>query len=405
MTRYRVKTRYGMIAAAALAASAIAGCGGSGSGDTAAPAPTSNTSTSSAPPAAAAAPAAPDTARVRVVEVAKDLTTPWALQFLPDGRMLVTERPGNLRIVTADGKVGAPIPGVPAVVASGHGGLLDLALSPQFETDQQIFFTYAGRAADGGIQTVLGRATFSETGLTDVRVLFRQQPSGVQDIHFGSRIVFANDGTLWVGLGDRNENLIVQSLANHYGKVVRLNRDGTVPADNPFVGVAGALPEIWSTGHRNVQGAARHPATGELWAVEHGPRGGDELNLVRSGANYGWPRITYGRDYVTGGPVGEGTEAPGLEPPRVYWVPTSIAPAGVAFYTGTAVPGWKDSVFVGALAGEMLVRLKLADGRVVEEQRLLTTLSERIRDVRMGPDGNLYVLAESSGRILRIVVE
>jgi glucose/arabinose dehydrogenase len=397
-----VNTRIATIAAGALIATIAVGCGGS---NDPAPTPTTAPVASSPAPTVASVASAPEASRVRAVEVARGLTTPWALQFLPDGRMLVTERPGNLRIVTADGKVGAPIPGVPPVVASGHGGLLDLALSPEFATDRQIYFTYATRAADGGMQTALGRATFDESGLTDVRVLFRQEPSGVQDIHFGSRIVFANDGTLWVGLGDRNENQIVQSLGNHYGKIVRLNRDGTVPADNPFVGVPGALPEIWSTGHRNIQGAARDPATGRLWSIEHGPRGGDELNIGVPGANHGWPRISYGRHYDTGLPVGEGTEAPGIEPPRFYWVPTSIAPAGLAFYTGTAVPGWRGSVFLGALQGRALIRLTLSEERVVAEERLLTSLGERIRDVRMGPDGSLYVLAESTGRILRISVD
>ncbi len=392
---------------------ALAACGGSSNSDpTATASDGAAAGVASGVPAGAPAPAAgvpavaaPAASRVRAVQVAAGLDGPWALQFLPDGRMLVTERRGNLRVVTADGTVGPPLAGVPPVRYEGQGGLLDLALGPDFARDHQVFFTFAATAADGGMQTAVARATLEEGGLANVRILFRQQPSSATDIHFGSRIVFAADGTMWVGLGDRNDNQIVQSLGNHYGKIIRLNLDGSIPADNPFIATPGALPEIWSTGHRNIQGAVREPASGKLWINEHGPRGGDEINLVSAGRNYGWPRITYGRDYVTGEPVGVGTEAPGIEPPRHYWVPTSVAPAGLAFYTGTAVPGWRGNLFLGTLQGQVLIRLTLDGERVVAEERLLAELQERIRDVRMGPDGNLYLLVESSGRILRVVVD
>lgn len=341
---------------------------------------------------------------VRVVEVARGLDTPWSLAFLPDGRMLVTERAGRMHLVTADGSVLAPLSGVPAVHARGQGGLLDVVLSPDFARDSRIFFSYA-EPTGGGARTSVASARLDADGLkvVDVRRVFAQKDDPDGGHHFGSRLAFAPDGSLFVTLGDRNtQRERSQALDSHLGKIVRVMPDGSVPEDNPFAGRRDALPEVWSYGHRNVQGAAIHPDTGVLWTHEHGPRGGDELNIGKAGANYGWPEVTYGRDYVTRRPFGDATERADVVAPLHHWVPTSIAPSGMAFHSGRAFPQWKGQLFIGALRGQMLVRLELDGDRVVAEHRLLEQAGFRIRDVREGPDGMLYLLDETNGRILRL---
>lgn len=342
---------------------------------------------------------------LKPVTVASGLQNPWALAFLPDGRMLVTEKAGRIRIVTADGKLGEPLQGVPKVEARGQGGLLDLALDPKFAENALVYWSFSEADPEGGSgnSTAVARGRLDGNDLRDVRVIFRQAPKFASSAHFGSRLVFARDGRLFVTLGDRfSRRDDAQTLDNHHGKIVRIESDGRVPADNPFVGRAGARPEVWSFGHRNVQGAALHPATGELWADEHGPQGGDEMNVVERGKNYGWPVITYGANYGTSTKIGEGTAKAGMEQPLTYWVP-SIATSGLAFLTSERYPGWKGSAFIGGLRSQMLVRLELDGRKVVREERLLQDLGERIRDVRQGPDGWLYVLTDSSnGRILRL---
>jgi glucose/arabinose dehydrogenase len=343
---------------------------------------------------------------LKPVTVAQGLVNPWSLAFLPDGRMLVTERPGRLRIVEKDGSLGAPIAGLPAIAVGGQCGLLDVALDPQFADNGVIYWSFAEPAAapDSGNSTAVARGRLAGNALTDVRTIFVQQPKVSSSAHCGGRLAFARDGRLFVTLGERfSRKEDAQTLGNHLGKIVRIEPDGRVPADNPFVGRAGARPEIWSLGHRNVQGAAIHPLTGELWESEHGPQGGDEINLVEAGRNYGWPLVTFGRNYVIGTRIGEEGPKPGFEQPLKYWVPTSIAPSGMAFLTSDRYPGWKGSLFIGALRGEALVRLTIDGRKVVGEERLLGDLKERIRDVRQGPDGWLYVVTDSAnGRILRI---
>ncbi|MEW6561073.1 MAG: PQQ-dependent sugar dehydrogenase [Pseudomonadota bacterium] len=368
------------------------------------------------PAGAASGPLSADTqSRVKftVSIVDSGLSRPWALVFLPDGRMLVTERTGALRIVSMDGKASAPIRGVPAVDARGQGGLLDVALDPAFASNRRVYLSYAeaGSGADAGRNgTAVARGVLSADGasLTDVQVIFRQTPKIDSTAHFGSRLVFAPDGTLFVTLGERySQRDAAQDLSNTLGKVVRIRSDGSVPPDNPFVGRAGVREEIWSYGHRNVQGAALHPVTGELWTHEHGPQGGDEVNITRAGRNYGWPKISYGCEYgaPVGNcpPVGGATSAPGMEQPVTYWVPTSIAPCGMAFYTGSLFPSWRGNLFVGALAGQALWRLQLDGDRVVAREALLADLGERIRDVREGPDGALYLISDgASAKIYRL---
>ena len=340
---------------------------------------------------------------LRPVVIAKGLQHPWGLAFLPDGRMLVTERPGRLRIVSPQGAVGEPVQGVPAVDARGQGGLLDVAIDPKFAQTPWVYLSYA-EAGDGGNGTAVARGRLQGNRLVDVAVIFRQRPKHDGTAHFGSRLVFDRSGRLFVTMGDRfSRRDEAQSLSSHIGKVVRIEPDGGIPADNPFVGRQSALPEIWSYGHRNVQGAALHPQTGELWTHEHGPQGGDEVNVAEAGKNYGWPVITYGREYGTGFKIGEGTEKAGMEQPLVYWVP-SIAPSGMAFLTSDRYPGWQGNLFVGTLRAQVLVRMELDGRRIVRQERLLSTLSERIRDVRQGPDGWLYVLTDNEdGKVLRLV--
>jgi glucose/arabinose dehydrogenase len=318
--------------------------------------------------------------------------------------MLVTERPGRMRIVTRDGKLSAPLGGLPEVWASGQGGLLDVITDKAFAQNHTIYFCYAERTAGGG-RTAIARATLMDNDaphLNDVKVIFRQRGPLSSGNHYGCRIAQANDDNLFVTLGEhfiyRDE---AQNLGNHLGKLIHITPDGAVPSDNPFVGRNDAQPEIWSYGHRNEQGLAFNPATGDLWEIEHGPRGGDEVNIISKGKNYGWPVIGYGIDY-NGAKIHDSTAKAGMEQPIKYWVP-SIAPSGMAFYNGSMFPSWKGSLFTGALAGEMLVRLTLNGNTVTGEERLLQNLNERIRDVRQGPDGALWLLTDnSSGRILRV---
>jgi len=338
---------------------------------------------------------------VRVVTVAEGLEHPWGLAFLPDGTMLVTERPGRMRLVTTRGEISPPLTGLPEIAVAGQGGLLDVILAPDFPRSKTIFFSYA-EPRDGGSGTSVARARLDK-GLSDVKIVFRQQPAVQSEGHFGSRLVFARDGSLFVTLGERQAthfSVRAQDLETHFGKVVRIDVDGAAPRDNPFLNVPGARPEIWSYGHRNVQGAALHPTTGELWTVEHGARGGDELNITRAGANYGWPLVTYGVAY-SGAVIGVGKQRAGIEDPVHYWVP-SIATSGLAFYSGDKFPAWHNNVFVSALYGG-LARIELTGDKVTHYERLLTKIGERIRNVRNGPNGYLYLLTDNrEGRVLRI---
>jgi glucose/arabinose dehydrogenase len=356
-------------------------------------------------PASAEAPRSPTPASIdapiRVVSVARGLEHPWGLEFLPDGRMLVSERPGRLRIVEPNGTVSPPLGGVPQVFAVGQGGLLDVALSPSFAQDHLVYFSFAEpEGTNAG--TAVARGRLGSNALEDTTVIWRQTPKVFGPNHFGSRLVFRRDGTLFVTLGDRYAYRDkAQELSTTLGKIVRINADGSVPNDNPFVGRANARPEIWSYGHRNVQAAVLHPTTNALWTVEHGARGGDELNHPEAGKNYGWPVITYGIDY-SGMKIGEGTAKAGMEQPVYFWDPV-IAPSGMLFYTGSAFPGWKGSILIGSLRGA-LVRLQLDGGRVGLEERYRNDgLDARIRDVRQGPDGLVYVVTdEGDGRVLRV---
>jgi glucose/arabinose dehydrogenase len=340
----------------------------------------------------------------RIVTLVEGLEHPWGLAFLPDGRALVTERPGRLRILGTDGQLSAPVDGVPEVYAINQGGLLDVAVDPDFADNRWVYLSYAEPRGDKTNGTTVARARLAEDGLRHRDVLFRQVPAVDSGGHFGGRLVFARDGRLFVTLGERQAkpfSELAQDLTTHFGKVVRIERDGRVPADNPFVGRVGVLPETWSLGHRNPQGAALHPLTGELWLTEHGPRGGDEVNVVRARRNYGWPVITYGLAY-SGAQIGEGARKAGLEQPLWFWLP-SIAPSGLAFYTSDRIPAWTGNLFAGALRGTLVSRLVLDGDRVIHEERLFEGLKARIRDVRQGPDGLLYLLTDApAGRILRV---
>jgi glucose/arabinose dehydrogenase len=341
---------------------------------------------------------------VRAQAVASGLDHPWGVAFLPQGRFLVTERPGRMRVVEADGRLGPPLAGVPAVAARGQGGLLDVITDSGFASNRQIYFCYSEPAASGdGNSTALARARLSDdaTRLEQVQVIFSGKPKYASTFHFGCRIVEAPGGMLYLTLGERNRRMQdAQTLDTHHGKVVRIDKDGGVPKDNPFVNRSGALPEIWSYGHRNVQGATLAP-DGRLWTHEHGPHGGDEINLPQPGRNYGWPTVTFGENYG-GGKMGEGTAKAGMEPPLHYWVP-SIAPSGMAFLTSDRYgPGWKGQLFVGSLKFGYLARLELDGGKVAKEHRLLEGVG-RVRDVRQGPDGWLYLLTDSSdGKLVRV---
>jgi glucose/arabinose dehydrogenase len=353
----------------------------------------------------AQAPRSPTPASVKgvvdVQTITKGLEHPWSLAFLLDKRMLVTERPGRLRVVGPDGRVSEPLTGVPQVYASGQGGLLDVALSPAFDKDRLVYLSFA-ESGEGGAGTAVARGRLGERGLENTQVIWRQQPKVGGSNHWGSRIVFRPDGTLFVTLGERfNHSERAQDLSATLGKVVRINPDGSAPRDNPFVNRAGARPEIWSYGHRNVQAAALHPETGQLWTVEHGARGGDELNQPEAGKNYGWPVISYGTHYSFL-KIGEGTAKPGMEQPVYYWDPV-IAPSGMVFYTGDLFVGWKNNILIGSLTPGLLVRLVMKDGKVAQEERYLGDLRERIRDVRQASDGSLYLLTDAgNGQILRV---
>jgi glucose/arabinose dehydrogenase len=339
---------------------------------------------------------------VRAETVATGLQHPWGLAFLPDGRMLVTERPGRLRIVTQTGTLSEPLAGVPAVMAASQGGLLDVAIDPRFAENRLVYLSFSEPGEGGTASTAVARGRLGDGRLDDVQVIYRQVPKVRSGGHYGSRLVFGRDGTLFITQGDRqNQRPLVQDLSTGVGKIMRINTDGSVPRDNPFVGREGVRPEIWSYGHRNAQAAALHPETGQLWTVEHGARGGDELNRPEAGKNYGWPVITFGVDY-SGVRIGEGTEREGMEQPVYYWDPV-IAPSGMAFYTGDAIPGWKGSVLIGSMTPGALVRLEMRNGRVTLEERYLGELRERIRDVQQGPDGFVYVVTDAqNGRVLRI---
>ena len=341
--------------------------------------------------------------QLEITTVASGLVNPWALAFLPDGKMLVTERPGRMRIVSSEGQLSPPLKGVPDVWASGQGGLLDVVTDQGFAQNRTIFFCYAERTSGGG-RTAVARAKLNDGSgrLDELKIIFRQEGPLSSGNHYGCRIAQASDGNLFVALGEhysgRDE---AQKLGNHLGKIIRITPDGTAPADNPYLGRDGAKPEIWSYGHRNEQGLAINPASGELWATEHGPRGGDEVNIIGKGKNYGWPVIGHGIDY-SGARIHDATAKDGMEQPIKTWVP-SIAPSGMAFYTAKLFPKWTGSLFTGALAGKMLVRLSLDGNTVTSEERLLQNLNERIRDVRQGPDGALWLLTDNSaGRILRV---
>ncbi|HEX5079679.1 MAG TPA: PQQ-dependent sugar dehydrogenase [Geminicoccaceae bacterium] len=343
-------------------------------------------------------PVASEQARFRVVVLAEGLEHPWSLAFLPDGDLLVTERPGRLRIVRAGVLDPAPLDGVPEVYASGQGGLLDIALDPDFSSNRLVYLSYAARG-EGGAGTRVARARLGDGRLEGLEVVFEGMMAG-GGRHFGSRLGFDRDGYLFVTLGERGQDERAQELGDLAGKVVRLHADGRVPADNPFVGRPGAAPEIYSYGHRNPQGLAVHPESGSVWVVEHGPLGGDEVNVVAAGVNYGWPVITYGRAY-SGLPMGEGSSREGMAQPLHYWVP-SISPSGMAFYAGDAFAQWQGDLFVGGLSGQLLARLELDGERVVAEERLLEGMG-RIRDVRVGPDGYLYLLTDhADGALLRL---
>ena len=351
-----------------------------------------------------------------VTVIAKGLANPWAVEPMPDGSFLITEKPGQMRIVSAKGDISEPIAGLtaggeaaadlPRISARGQGGLLDVALSPDFQKDRTIFWSFSEQR-EGGSGTSVARGTLTpdRKRLEQVRVIFRAMPTYDNGMHFGSRLAFATDGKLYITLGDRFDIAVTrpqaQHLNSHLGKVIRINPDGSVPDDNPFVNQKGALPEIWALGFRNIQSATIDDQ-GRLWTIEHGAKGGDELNLVEKGKNYGWPVISYGEEY-SGEPIpGNITAKPGLEQPVYYWDPV-IAPSGAQYYTGNAFPAWRGSIFIGGLASQRLVRVVIKDNRVTGEEHLLTDRGKRIRDVRQGPDGSLYVVTdESNGELWKI---
>jgi glucose/arabinose dehydrogenase len=357
------------------------------------------------------APESKSTVALDVTTVAEGLVSPWSLEFLPDGRMLVTEKPGRLRIVAKDGKLSEPVAGLPMVDARGQGGLLDVVLAPDFAKSQMMYWSYAEPREGGQNNTAVARGKLVDGAaprVDSMQVIYHQAPSMTSNLHYGSRLVWSRDGTLFVTQGERSiipGRMQSQQMDSGLGKVVRINADGSIPKDNPFVGKQGVRPEIWSFGHRNVQAAALHPTTGDLWEVEHGTRGGDEVNIARKGKDYGWPTIAYGIEYQ-GGPITGGiTQKDGMEQPIYYWDP-NIAPSGMVFYTGDLFPAWKGNLFIGGLAARALVRLVVdAQGKVTGEERLLRDMQprERIRDLAQGPDGAIYLATDNTkGRILRV---
>jgi len=336
-----------------------------------------------------------------VTTLTTGLAHAWGMAFLPDGRLLVTERPGRLRLVGRDGQLSEPLAGVPRVHARGQGGLLDVVLAPDFGTSRHVYLSYS-EPGEGGSSTAVARGRLDGDRLADVRVVFSQRPRIDDSKHYGSRLVFARDGKLFVTTGDRDQFEPAQDLGSHIGKVLRINADGSVPGDNPFTGRAGVRPEIWSYGHRNIQGAALHPETGVLWLHEMGPRGGDELNIVRKGANYGWPLVSWGRHY-SGRDIPDPSTRPDLADAIRQWTPV-IAPSGMAFYTGELFAGWKGNILIGGLRSRGLVRLEIAGETVTHEERI--ALGARIRDVEVGPDGAVYVSTdEHDGKIWRLAPE
>jgi len=345
--------------------------------------------------------------RVRIVTVVQGLEHPWGLAFLPDGRMLITERPGRMRVIGADGKLdAAPVAGLPRVDPQGQGGLLDVALHPQYASNGWVYWTYAQRDEQGRNGTELARGKLAgQPGayrITDVEVLLKLEPKDNSGLHFGSRIVFDRQGLMYVTFGERGTKERAQDLGDIAGKIVRLTDEGKPAPGNPFAGNASARPEIFSLGNRNVQGAALHPASGALWATEHGPQGGDELNVIKPGVNYGWPTITYGVNYGSGTKIGEGTEKSGLAQPVKHWVP-SPALSGLAFYSGDKFPRWRGDALLGALRGQTLIRVRLNGEKFVEDEFMLRGALPRIRDVRAGPDGFVYLLSDQpNGAVLRL---
>ncbi|MFT3735188.1 MAG: PQQ-dependent sugar dehydrogenase [Rhodocyclaceae bacterium] len=392
----------------------LAACGGTGGGggSTAATSSTSSSAGSSASSSSAASSAAAlasrcntntasTTAGLSVTTFANGLVNPWGMVFLPDGRMLVTERPGRMRIVETNGSLGSALGGLPTnIYVAGQGGLLDVILDPAFASNNRIYFNYS-EAGTGNSGTAVASATLGSSSLSNLTVIYRQNPKVTGDGHYGSRLAFGTDGKLYISLGERQKFDPAQNTLQTLGKVVRLNTDGSVPSDNPFVGNSAYLPEIWSLGHRNPQGMTRHPTTGQLWTAEHGAMGGDEINTPERGKNYGWPTISYGKNY-DGSSIGEGTAKAGMEQPRCYWDP-SIAPGNLVFYTGGKVPAWAGNLFVAALKDTALMRLTLSGTSITGQERI--SIGKRVRDVRVGPDGWLYLLTdESAGQILKLSV-
>lgn len=340
--------------------------------------------------------------RFAVETVAEDLENPWSLAFLPDGRMLVTERPGRLRVIETDGEVGQPLAGLPDIVEIGQGGLLDVALDPKFEDNKQIYLSYSGRQ-DGVLSTHVARAELAEASIENVDVIFQAKIEGSGGRHFGSRLVFDAADSLLITHGDRGSRENGQNRQTHAGAILRVATDGSVPDDNPFVRRSDTLPEIYTLGHRNPQGMTVHPGTGAIWSHEHGPRGGDEVNIIDAGANYGWPVASHGSEYVSGRPVSDTVSRPGMADPVWVWIP-SIAPSGMTFYSADQFPAWEGDLFVGALAGAALVRLDVDGETVLSEERMLEGDLGRIRDVRQGPDGLLYLLVDDAeGGVYRLV--
>jgi aldose sugar dehydrogenase len=340
-----------------------------------------------------------------LITVAAGLDTPWAMAFLPDQRLLVTERVGRLRIVERDGTVGPPLTGLPPVYAQGEGGLMDVVLDPSFSTNQRIYWSYSepATANEGRAGTAVARGRLGAAGVDDVLVIFREPVKETDSRHFGSRLLFAPDGRLFVSVGDRMVRDDAQQAGSTHGKLLRIEPDGRAPPDNPFASTPGALPTIWSLGHRNVQGLVLQPGTGALWASEHGPQGGDEINLIRPGGNYGWPVVTHGCEYTSCAKIGEGVQKPGMASPLTWWGPESVPPTGMAFLTSDRYPQWKGQLFVGALHGPSLTRLRVDADKVLDKAPMWAGVYRRIRDVKQGPDGWLYLVVNSpDGRIIRL---